>query len=221
MGFQTNKFDECTFNKMINRHQCTIQVHMDDLKLSYVQQDELNKIINQQKEVFGTDGDMLTASYGRIIKHLGMTIDWSTEGKIVFTMYNYLEGILSEAPTNFDCEDVTPAVRELFTMNLTQQKLDTATANLFHRIVASFPNLAKRAQSDLQVAGAFLCKRVKYPNVGDWKKLGRLVRYVKATIHLPLINDSDGLLCCPYRHEEPHWILLDPWYRIAHFGVIH
>ena len=47
MGVQTNDYDECTFNKMINGYQCTIQVHVDDLKLSYIQQDELNKIINQ------------------------------------------------------------------------------------------------------------------------------------------------------------------------------
>ena len=36
MGFQTNGYDECTFNKMINGYQqCTIQVHVDNLKLSY------------------------------------------------------------------------------------------------------------------------------------------------------------------------------------------
>ena len=42
------------------------------------------------------------------------------------------------------------------------------------------------------MAVAFLCKRVKCPNIGDWKKLGRLVRYGRATIHLPLIVGSDG-----------------------------
>ena len=77
-------------------------------------------------------------------------------------------------------------------MNLTQRKLDATTADLFHCIVACFLYVAKRAQPDLQVAVAFLCKRVKCPNVGDWKKLGRLVRYVRATIHLPLIVGSDG-----------------------------
>ena len=30
------------------------------------------------------------------------------------------------------------------------------------------------------------------PNIGEWKKLRRLVRYVRATIHLPLIIGSDG-----------------------------
>ena len=65
-------------------------------------------------------------------------------------------------------------------------------ADFFHRIVAMFLYVAKRARPDLQVAVAFLCKRVKCPNVGDWKKLGRLVRYVRATIYLPLIVRSDG-----------------------------
>ena len=41
-----------------------------------------------------------------------MTIDWSVDGKVIFTMYDYLENILAEAPDNFDREDVTPAVGE-------------------------------------------------------------------------------------------------------------
>ena len=89
-------------------------------------------------------------------------------------MYNYLEDILDEAPVDFDGEDVTLAVSDLFTVNLTHRKLDTSTAVLFHRTVAKFLYIAKRARPDLQVAMAFLCKRVKCPNVGvgrswvDW-----------------------------------------------------
>ena len=64
LGFKTNGYDECTFNKMINGSQCTIQVHVDDLKLSHVDQEELDKIIDALNEVFGSDGDKSTASYG-------------------------------------------------------------------------------------------------------------------------------------------------------------
>ena len=39
---------------------------------------------------------------------------------------------------------------------------------------------------------AFLCKQGKCPNVVDWKKLGRLVRDVRAIIHLLLIVGSDS-----------------------------
>ena len=65
-----------------------------------------------------------------------MTIDLTTERKVVFIMYNYLEDILSEVPADFDDEDVTPAISELFSVNMIQQKLDAATADLFPRIVA-------------------------------------------------------------------------------------
>ena len=162
------------------------------MKLSHIDQDELNKIIDALNEVFGSDGDLLTASYGKIHEYLGMTIDRTTEGMVVFTMYDYLADILDETPTQFDGEDVTPAVSELFTVNSTHRKLDTSTAFLFHRIVAKFLYVAKRARPDLQVVVAFLCKQVKCPNVADWKKLGKLVRYVRATIQLPLIVGSDG-----------------------------
>ena len=83
-------------------------------------------------------------------------------------------------------------MKDLFTVDLTQQKLDGPTSDLFHCIVAMFLYVTKRARPDIQVAVAFLCKRVKCPNTGDWKKLGRLVRYVRATIYLPLIVGTDG-----------------------------
>ena len=41
-----------------------------------------------------------------------MTIDWSVDEKVIFTMYDYLEDILAEVPDNFDGEGVTPAVGE-------------------------------------------------------------------------------------------------------------
>ena len=82
-------------------------------------------------------------------------------------MYDYLQDILSEAPADFDGKDVRPAVSNLFTINLTQRNLDKATTDLFHCIVARFLYVTKRARLDLQGAVAFLCKRVKCPNVGD------------------------------------------------------
>ena len=84
---------------MINGYQCTIQVHVDDLKLSYVYQDELNKIIDMLNEAFGLDSDLLTASFGKIHKYLGMTIDWTTEGVVVFTMNNPLTTGVTSSPS--------------------------------------------------------------------------------------------------------------------------
>ena len=45
----------------------------------------------------------------------------------MFTMYDYLESILDEAPSDFDGEDVTPAVKDLFKVDLKETRLDDAT----------------------------------------------------------------------------------------------
>ena len=108
-------------------------------------------------------------------------------------MYNYLEDILAEAPDDFDNEDVTPTVSDLFCVNEACRKLDITALDLFYCIAARFLCVTKRERPGLKVVVSFLCKRVKSPNVDDLKKLGRLVRYVRATIHLPLIIGPDGL----------------------------
>ena len=102
MGFEMNDYDECTFNKMINGKQCTIQFHVDDLKLSPQQQQELDNIIDHLNNIFGSKGKLLAASYGKIHEYQGITIDWSVDGKVIFTMYDYLEDILTEAPGDFN-----------------------------------------------------------------------------------------------------------------------
>ena len=71
-------------------------------------------------------------------------------------MYDYLEDILAEALDDFDGEDVTPAVSDLFPMDEACRKLEVPTADMFHRFVARFLYVTKRARPDLQVSVAFL-----------------------------------------------------------------
>ena len=51
---------------------------------------------------------------------------------------------------------------------------------------------AKRARPDLQTAVAFLCTRVASPDKDDYKKLAKVIRYIRGTIHLPLVLGWDG-----------------------------
>ena len=57
-------------------------------------------------DIFSSEGELLAlvVSYGKIHEYLGMTIDWSVDGKVIFTMYDYLEDILAETPDDFDRE---------------------------------------------------------------------------------------------------------------------
>ena len=105
------------------------------------------------------------ATYEAIYDYLGMTIDWSNNGDIRFTMCNFLENILEETSYKFNKEDTTPATKFLFQVKdlpLLNEKL----ADQLHRTVVRFLYTAKRARPDIQVAVALLCKHVKSPNTG-------------------------------------------------------
>ena len=62
---------------------------------------------------------------------------------------------------------------------------------IFHTNIAKLMFLSKRARPDVQIPVAFLCTRVKEPDRDNWKKLGRIMKYLKGTIGLPLILSID------------------------------
>jgi hypothetical protein len=77
-GYELNYYDWCTFNKMGEGNQVTIQFHVDD---------------NLNKE-FGTTRKPLAATTGMVHDYLGITINYSEKEKVKFTMYDYLQDIL-------------------------------------------------------------------------------------------------------------------------------
>jgi len=64
---------------------------------------------------------------------------------------------------------------------------------MFHHITAKLLFLCKRARPDVQAATAFLCTRVKAPDVDDYKKLGRVMRYLRATRDMVLTIKCDNV----------------------------
>ena len=65
-----------------------------------------------------------------------MIIDWSIDGNINFTVYDYLEDILAKTSDDFNREDITPAVSDLFQVDGACRKLDTKMEDLFSRFAA-------------------------------------------------------------------------------------
>ena len=114
LGFKVNDYDKCSFNKMVEGVQCTIQFHMDDLKLWCIHQEVLYDIIKELNKVFGQDGLKLSVIYGAINNYLGTTMNWSNIGRVRFAMYNFLEDILEETPSDYNGEDTIPAIKSLF-----------------------------------------------------------------------------------------------------------
>jgi len=88
---------------------------MDDILSSHVDpnvNDELLKWLNDRYSGL----KKVSATRGNIHKYLGMTIDFSTKGKVKFRMDDYAKGILDEFPMRFGSNDVatTPASSKLF-----------------------------------------------------------------------------------------------------------
>ena len=63
---------------------------------------------------------------------------------------------------------------------------------MFHTVTAQGPFLCKRARPDISPAIAHLTTRVKEPNLDDWQKLVRMVKFLQQTINDRLTLGADG-----------------------------
>ena len=179
LGFTINPYDSCVANKTINGSQCTVLWHVDDLKLSHKSQAVLDDLIDQLNQKYGQETPV-TVQKGKIHEYLGMTIDFSSPGKVQFRMDDYVDRILAEAPEDMAGSAVTPAAAHLFRVNNTNSKrLDDDTAEVFHHLTAKLLYLCKRVRPDLMTAVAFLTTRVSQPDHDDYQKLARCIKYLR------------------------------------------
>jgi len=191
-GYTVNPYDTCVMNKMVNGKQCTILWHVDDLKISHVDQDVIEEVLDLLDKKYGKEAP-LTVTRGHVHEYLGMTVDYSEEGKVAIIMEPFIEAMLDDLPADMDGEASSPAANHLFEVNADAEQLDEATSQMFHTNTAKLLFLSRRARPDIQTAVAFLTTRVKAPDVDDYKKLARCMKYLRATITLHLTLEGDDL----------------------------
>lgn len=191
-GFELNPYDWCVANKQINGKQCTILWHVDDLKISHVDKNVVTEIIKWLEEEFGKESP-LTVRRGREHDYLGMVLDYSECNKVKIRMEGYIENMLNDMPDDMEGEAVTPAANHLFEVNQNGTKLDETASEFFHHVVAQLLFLCKRGRPDLQTAVAFLTTRVKEPDTDDYKKLMRVMKYLRGTKQLHLTLESKNV----------------------------
>ena len=75
----------------------------------------------------------------------------------------------------------SPAAEHLREVNPDAEKLDEEKKQTFHTITARSLFSGERARPDLQPTVAFLCTRVTQPDVDDWRKLRRLLKFMQQT----------------------------------------
>ena len=114
-------------------------------------------------------------------------MDYTRKDYVKFTMYDFIEDVLKEVAENMDGMAVIPTSKNLFEIDNKSDPLGPYKANYFHQMIGKLLFASNRARLDIQVAVVFLCTRVKGPNKSNYKKLTRLMRYLRVTVHWPLL----------------------------------
>jgi Reverse transcriptase (RNA-dependent DNA polymerase) len=178
--FELNQYNNCVANKIIDGKQCTVLWHVDDLKISHVNEGVVDSILEKLNQAYGKETP-LVINKGQTHDYLGMVLDFSTEGKCKINMKNYIEEILEEhLPADSGIVN-TPAATHLFNINEIATKLNANEAEKFRQITAKLLFLSERGRPDIQTAVAFLTTRVKGPDEDDKKKLARVLVYLNCT----------------------------------------
>ena len=190
-GFMPNRYDSCVVNKMVDGQQLTVAWHVDDSKISHEKEEALDEVIGMMEKEFGQDTP-LSISRGPIQQYLGMTLDFSEKGRVVVKMDDYVKTMLNDAPSSMDRKAATPAAVHLFKINKENPKpLDKEWKDLFVHLVMQGLYLSQCGRPDIRTAISFLCSRLKSPDEDDYKKLTRLIRYLRHTLHMCLILGKD------------------------------
>ena len=190
-GFVPNRYDSCVVNKMVNGKQLTVAWHVDDLKVSHVEESALDDFIAMMEDEFGTDAP-LSVSRGLVQEYLGMTMDFSEKGRVVIKMSDYVKTMLHNAPPSMDGEAVTPAATHLFKVNTDDPKvLDKERKDLFVHLVMQGLYLSQRGRPDIRTAISFLCGRLTCPDEDDFKKLTRMIQYLRHALYMCLVLSKD------------------------------
>jgi len=175
IGFSKNSYDDCVFNNVVDGHQCTIAAHVDDLLITCVSENVLEKTISDLKKIY----QEIKFNFGDSHVYLGMNFIFS-EDQVELNMIRMIDEIVEKYLPDGGISS-SPASNNLFNIDESSPQLDTETKNVFHTITAKLLYLSKRARPDILTAIAYLTTRVQSPNVSDNHKLFKVIKYLNGS----------------------------------------
>ena len=190
-GFRLNPYDPCVANKMIKGAQMTMTFHVDDIKISHRDPDQVTKIIEWFKSIYGGN---VRVSRGTTHDYLGMMLSYSNN-QVRVSMASYVKKVISDFMEDIHDTAATPAGEHLFQVRDEGDRklLDEERSQHFHSIVAQLLFVTIRCRRDIQTAVSFLTTRVKAPDEDDWSKLRRVLKYLHGTVYLSLTMDASDM----------------------------
>ncbi|KAI2491389.1 Reverse transcriptase (RNA-dependent DNA polymerase) [Fragilaria crotonensis] len=85
-------------------------------------------VIELLKSEFGNEAP-LTITRGKVHEYLGMTIDFSIDGKVMFKMFDYIKTMLDELPADFGGTAPNPASMKLFDVDPAAARISKSWEN--------------------------------------------------------------------------------------------
>jgi hypothetical protein len=139
LGFVQNPLDNCVFNLGKGDDQLTVLLHVDDGMATCKDPQRLEDFIaNITREYIE-----VKATRGKKHSFLGAVYDFSTEGGCKVTMPHYVSELLKRFPVQGTSP--TPALDDLFTIDVDDEKLTIEEAKRFHSCVAGVRHQSKRS----------------------------------------------------------------------------
>ena len=99
---------------MMDGKQMTAVWHVDDMKVSHENPQEVTMFINELKDKFEDENGAMTVHRGKKHIHLGMELDFSEKGKVTMNMINCIEKRVDESSVMSDETATTPAAAHSF-----------------------------------------------------------------------------------------------------------
>ena len=177
-GFQKNPLDKCVMNRTIDGKQITILIHVDDLLVLAVEVELLHSV----RDILLEEFEKIEWKIANEFTYLGMLLQKVNNG-FVLSMQYYIEQTL-DFYTSGNADRlktyVTPAKTDLYAE---EGELVTTMAEMekFYTTVAKLLYLGKRTRPEVLLAVQYLCTRVKNRTTGDFKKLERVLGFLKLT----------------------------------------
>ena len=81
-----------------------------------------------------------------------MTIYYSSPGKLIFSMINYIGKMIDDIPEDMKGESATPVAHHLFDIAGDATKLSQAEADIFQHFVSQLLYLSKRSRPDIHLS---------------------------------------------------------------------
>jgi hypothetical protein len=181
-GFKANPCDDCVFNMKKRGVQVTIVMHVDDLMVSSVNNENVKDVINDLEKEY----NKVNVQRGKRFDYLGMIFEYYKEGYVTISMYDLVDEVVKDLNLQPTARATTPASTNLYDINDKSELLNPTMHATFHSVTMKCLYIAKRARPDILTAVGFLTTRVQKSTLEDFKKLTRVGSYLNSTKNLVL-----------------------------------